>query len=261
MSKCDCDCVEKLAANSNTRDNSQVKPDENSVIYQTSLMSSLLAGVYRSERTLGDVFTHGEFGLGTFDDLDGEMIAFDGEAHQIFSDGSARVVSYDQHTPFAVVTKFNPSMTLEVSFDEPRSLEDIIDRLAPSQNHFCSIRLDGNFELVRTRTVHRQTPPFKPLVLAVSEQKYFDFRDVSGTLIGFRSPPYTQGVNVAGYHVHFITEQRDGGGHVLEYRIKRGKLQLGLVSKLLIDLPHNNEFDTANLNPADLDESIRKTEA
>ena len=262
MTAASCGCAEHIAASYLARNGALPLPIGDGEIYQTSLMSGLIAGVYEGDTTLGELFTHGDFGLGTFNDLDGELIAFDQHSHQLRADGSATPTRPEQKTPFAVVTWFKPSVDLPL--EQPMSgeaVEALINRLAPSANLFCAIRVDGEFELVRTRTVPRQERPYKPMLEAIAEQPTFDFSETRGTLIGFRSPPYVQGVNVAGYHIHYITDQRDGGGHVLEYRLKRGRLQLGLVSKLKIELPQNQDFLSADLFPADLDAAIRQAEA
>ncbi|WP_025732656.1 acetolactate decarboxylase [Carnimonas nigrificans] len=261
MTNAPCDCAERIAA-AYLAQHDHPAASDSVEIYQTSLMSGLIAGVYEGETTLGDLFTHGDFGLGTFDNLDGELIAFDKEAHQLRSDGSASATTNDQKTPFAVVTEFNPSV--EITLDEAMdsdAIEALIDRLVPSENHFCAIRIDGDFEWVSTRTVPRQERPYKPMLEAIAEQPTFDFKESSGTMIGFRTPSYLQGVNVAGYHIHYITDQRDGGGHVLNYRVTRGTLQLSVISKLRIDLPRTSDFLDADLNPADIDEAIRQAEA
>jgi len=77
-------------------------------LYQTSLISALIAGLYEGEMTYGEIRKHGDFGLGAFNDLDGEMVGFDGTFYQLRSDGSARPVAVDQKTRFAVVTFFQP---------------------------------------------------------------------------------------------------------------------------------------------------------
>lgn len=263
MTNTTCNCAEQIAASymANNPEHS-LAPATDIEVYQTSLMSGLIAGVYEGDTTLKELFTHGDFGLGTFNDLDGELIAFDKESYQLRSDGSASETSEDQQTPFAVVTWFRP--TVELELEESMTNEDVetlIDKLVPSPNLFCAIRLDGEFELVRTRTVPRQERPYKPMLEAIAEQPTFDFNDTHGTMIGFRCPPYLQGVNVAGYHIHYISDKRDGGGHVLEYRLKNARLQLGIVSKLRIDLPGNQDFLNADLYPEDIDAAIRKAEA
>src|SRR5580698_4362033 len=84
-------------------------------VYQTSTMGALLDGVYDGDVTIRELLRHGNFGLGTFNGLDGEMLVLDGVCYQLRGDGSARVADPDQRTPFAVVTWFDPDGTLEVS--------------------------------------------------------------------------------------------------------------------------------------------------
>lgn len=262
MKRSVCNCAESIAASYLAHHGEGLRADDDAEIFQSSLMSGLIAGVYEGDMTLGELFTHGDFGLGTFNELDGEMVAFDQEAHQLHGDGSANPALPQQRTPFAVVTHFKPSVDLQLTDAlTHKDIESLLDYLAPSPNLFCTIRLDGEFELVRTRTVPRQQRPYKPMLEATAAQPTFDFADTRGTMVGFRCPAYLQGVNVAGYHIHYINDGRDGGGHVLEYRLHQARLQLGLVSKLRIDLPRTQEFMQADLNPADLDAAIRSAEA
>ena len=64
-----------------------------SEVYQTSTMGALLDGVYDGDVTIAELLTHGDFGLGTFNHLDGEMVVLDGVCHHLRSDGSATVAA------------------------------------------------------------------------------------------------------------------------------------------------------------------------
>ncbi len=104
-----------------------------SVLYQTSLMSALLSGVYEGSTTIADLLKHGDFGLGTFNELDGELIAFSSQVYQLRADGSARKAQPEQKTPFAVMTWFQPQY--RKTFDHPVSrqqLHAVIDQQIPS---------------------------------------------------------------------------------------------------------------------------------
>lgn len=230
-------------------------------IYQASLMSALLDGVYEGELTIAELLKQGNFGLGTFNHLDGELIAFDREVHQLRSDGSARPAQMHQKTPFAVVTFFQPSVTQH--FEKPISkaeLHQCINEQIASPNLFCALRVDGQFSQVETRTVPRQERPYKPMLEAIEAQPTFSFHQRRGTLVGFRSPDYMQGIGVAGYHEHFVTDDRNGGGHVLDYQLDHGRLQFGVISRLNLQLPHDADFLRADLCPEDLDRAIRSAE-
>ncbi|QEU41586.1 acetolactate decarboxylase [Raoultella planticola] len=252
-----CTCQQSLCET--VRGFSAQQPDN--VLYQTSLMSALLSGVYEGNTTIADLLTHGDFGLGTFNELDGEMIAFSSEVYQLRADGSARKARGEQKTPFAVMTWFRPQH--RVSFDHPvnrQQLHEIIDRQIPSDNLFCALHIDGHFRHAHTRTVPRQTPPYRAMTDVLDDQPVFRFNQRKGILVGFRTPQHMQGINVAGYHEHFITDDRQGGGHLLDYQLDSGVLTFGEIHKLLIDLPADSAFLQADLHPDNLDAAIRAVE-
>ena len=231
------------------------------VIYQTSLMSALLSGVYEGETTIAQLMTRGDFGLGTFNELDGELIAFSQEVYQLRADGSARVALPEQKTPFAVMPWFKPQYRLQIDRAISRQkLHDIIDARIPSDNIFCALRIDGHFRHAHTRTVPRQTPPYRAMTDVLDDQPVFRFNGRHGVLVGFRTPQHMQGINVAGYHEHFITDDRQGGGHLLDYQLEHGVLTFGEIHKLVIDLPKDSAFLNANLHPDNLDAAIRAVE-
>ena len=240
-----CDCEASLCET--LRGFSAQHPD--SVIYQTSLMSALLSGVYEGETTIADLLAHGDFGLGTFNELDGEMIAFSSQVYQLRADGSARAAKPEQKTPFAVMTWFQPQY--RKTFDAPVSrqqIHDVIDQQIPSDNLFCALRIDGNFRHAHTRTVPRQKPPYRAMTDVLDDQPVFRFNQREGVLVGFRTPQHMQGINVA------------GGGHLLDYQLESGVLTFGEIHKLMIDLPADSAFLQANLHPSNLDAAIRSVE-
>jgi acetolactate decarboxylase len=225
------------------------------------MMSALLEGVYEGEVTYAELAQHGDFGLGTFNDLDGEMIAIDGKFFQLRSDGTAHVVDPMQKTPFAVMTFFRPEVSRRLERSLMRSeLYALLDELAPSQNIFYAIRLDGHFLRVVTRTVQRQVKPYRPLTEVVQEQATFEFKNVTGTIAGFRSPDYAQGISVGGYHLHFITSDRTGGGHVLDLMSEDATLMLDHSSGLHVELPETAAFLAAGLSKAGTAEAIERAE-
>jgi acetolactate decarboxylase len=229
-------------------------------LYQTSLMSALIAGNYEGQMTYGDIRKHGDFGLGTFNDLDGEMVGFDGMFYQVRSDGSARPVTDDQKTPFAVVTYFQPER--ELNLVQPMTKSDLLAMIekATVANLFSAVRVDGTFDEVRMRTVQRQTRPFPPLTEAAKHQAEKVFTNVEGTLAGFRSPIYAQGIGVAGFHLHFLRQDKQSGGHALDYRLRAGKVQICTVHNLRVELPTSAEFLKTNLEDPALNQKIKSAE-
>jgi acetolactate decarboxylase len=207
-------------------------------LFQTSTVDALLEGKYEGDVSFAELEAHGDFGLGTFDALDGEMICLDGDFFQVKSDGLAYAVDGDARTPFAVVTLFEPdvSQTLSMPMDY-EALCDYLDGVIGGGTICAAIRVDGSFEYVKTRSVPRQRKPYPPLVEVVEDQPTFELHDVSGSLVGFRFPDYAQGLNVSGYHFHFITADRSTGGHALGCRLAHGNLYIDHEGELRLELP------------------------
>jgi acetolactate decarboxylase len=208
------------------------------VLFQASTIGALLDGAYDGDLSFAELAEHGDLGLGTLNGLDGEMIALDGEFYRADVEGRVHPVSPHERTPFAVVTRFQP--TVETTFEGPLSHEELLaglDRSAPAGAASCAIRLDGRFELVRARSVLPQSPPYRPLTEVVAEQNEFELADVSGTMVGFRFPSYVEGIEVAGYHLHFVDEARERGGHVLDSRTVSLRAALDPSHDLHVELP------------------------
>jgi acetolactate decarboxylase len=205
---------------------------------QASTIGALLEGAYDGDLSFAELADHGDLGLGTLNGLDGEMIALDGEFFRADVEGRIHPVPAEERTPFAVVVEFEP--TIEAVVEEPlehAALLSRLDRLAPAGASSCAVRVDGRFDRVRARSVPRQRPPYRPLTEVVADQRVFEFDDVAGTLVGFRFPAYAAGIEVAGYHLHFLDADRSRGGHVLEARIRSGSVAIDPSDDLHVELP------------------------
>jgi acetolactate decarboxylase len=230
-------------------------------IFQTSTMAALLDGIYEGNVSIRELLCHGDFGLGTFNSLDGEMLVLDGVCYQLRGDGSATVADLDELTPFAAVTWFHPDHTIEVSEPCDRGgLKTLIDESLDSTNLMVAVRVTGDFSMVGTRTVTKQQQPYRPFTEATQGQQEVTLADVTGTLAGFRMPAYEQGISVAGYHSHFIDKDRHHGGHALDYRLVRGTVDISVRSELHLSLQRTSKFLRANLDSTDIDRQIRQTE-
>ncbi len=208
------------------------------VLFQASTIDALLNGNYDGDVSFAELRTRGDFGIGTVDALDGEVVGLDGTFYQVRADGRAYEVDGRAKTPFAVVTFFEP--TLSRSLDVREDLAALcasLDQIVGGGDVLCAVRLDGRFGYVKTRSVPRQRRPYPPLAEVVKRQPTFEFRDVQGSLVGFRFPDYARGLNVPGYHFHFITDARTAGGHVLECRLAWGELRVDREADLRLELP------------------------
>jgi acetolactate decarboxylase len=213
------------------------------VLFQASTIGALLEGSFEGDVTFAELADHGDFGLGTVNHLDGEMVALDGHFYRADVDGRLHELPGSERTPFAVVVPFRPGLEfdLEGSVDHDRLLAEI-DRRIPADAASCAVRIDGRFELVRARSVPRQEPPYRPLTEVVAEQKVFELASVDGTMLGFRFPAYAEGIEVSGWHLHFVTEDRSRGGHVLDSRSSTLHVELDPSGELHVELPPGVEL-------------------
>jgi acetolactate decarboxylase len=196
-------------------------------ITQVATIDALLAGVYDGHMSLQALRRFGDFGLGTYESLDGEMLLLDGVFYKVKYDGTVEQPLLAERTPFAAVTRFVATYeeTIQNPVDLP-ALDARIDAIVPEQNLSVAFIVRGNFSRMQTRSVPGQAEPYPPLAEVTKHQAVFDFADVNGVMVGFRLPAFVAGVNVPGYHMHFLTEDLSAGGHVLDFELRDGTLEM-----------------------------------
>lgn len=227
-----------------------VDPLARESLFQVSTLDALLAGLYDGVMDFASLSSRGNFGIGTIDRLDGEMIGCDGSFYRIDAQGRVHDVPAEETTPFACVTFFEPDLRCRLlRGTDYAALSDVLAELLPTANLFYAVRIEGTFSLVRTRSVPPQERPYRPLVEIVASQPVFEFHDVTGTLVGFRCPSFVSGLNVPGDHLHFLTEDRTGGGHVLELVIEDAQLTVDVTPTFVLVLPLGDDaFYTLDLD-------------
>lgn len=230
------------------------------VLFQASTIASLLDGAYDGDVSFAELAEHGDFGLGTLNALDGEMVALEGRFYRADVDGLIDEIPPHERTPFAALIWFEPS--IERRLVGPLGHDELLaelDAVAADPDSSCAFRVDGEFELVVARSVPRQLPPYRPLAEVVADQHMFELRELEGTLVGFRFPDYAQGLEVAGHHLHFISADREHGGHVLEARLREGTASFDVAAELHVELPPGVELDSAQLD-ASTQEALDRVE-
>ena len=230
-------------------------------LFQISTINALLNGDYHGAMTFGELKRYGDFGIGTFDGLDGEMIGLEGRFYQIKSDGVAYPVPYSMTTPFAVVTVFDDDKTVSVQAGmDYEGLQRYLDTLIPDANIFYAVKIVGTFNDIKVRSVPKQKEPYPPLVEAVREQTTFEFRDSKGAIVGFRCPESVKGINVPGYHFHFITQDRKAGGHLLSCQIRQATIIVDYTSEFHMVLPQQDSASPRSAPNKDRTEELKTVE-
>ena len=230
-------------------------------VTQYSTIDALLAGAYDGVAPCEDVLQYGNLGIGTFDKLDGEMIVLDGVVYQAPASGRVRRATPSMTTPFASVCFFEAetrfTLETEASFD---ALKTRMDQAVPNPNVFCAVKLHGHFKTMKIRSVPAQEKPYPALVDVVESQSIFDLKDVTGSIVGFRSPPFVKGINVPGYHLHFLSDDCMQGGHILDFDMDQADCQMDVLDRFFMILPEGGQgLETLDL-AEDRAEELKKVE-
>ncbi len=214
-------------------------------IYFCAPVNAIVEGLLEQNVPMTEIKQHGDFGLGTFNDLDGEMVLLDGVVYQITADGQVAVVEDERTlTPFACVTSYQPvshdELEEELAYD---AFLDWLVRLLPSPNLFYALRMEGEFASIKARSVPKQDN-YRTLVEVAREQTLFQFDNVSGTLVGFFTPTFMASLSVPGLHLHFLSADLSSGGHVLECRPRKVRVGVQFINRLELALPMSMDYLT-----------------
>ena len=211
---------------------------ERETLSQVSTIEALMEGLYDGVITYGELEKYGDFGIGTFDGLNGEMVGFDGNFYQVRTDGIAYEVSDTMTAPFADVTFFDADLRQDLPEGlNYEQIKDYVDGVLPTVNIFHAIKINGTFSYMKARSVPAQEKPYPPLDEVIQRQTTFVFNDIEGTMVGFRCPEFVTDINVPGYHLHFLTGNRDAGGHVLDFVVEDAVVSVDHTSDFYMILP------------------------
>lgn len=214
-------------------------------VYLSAPVSALMKGLYEEDTTIANIKKHGDFGLGTFNDLNGEMVMLDGRAYRLETDGLAHSVDDAAQMPFACVTFFHPTTVEDIEQDlDDAGFKNLLERLIPSKNMFYAMRIDGCFNHLKVWSIHKQDN-YRPI--AEVRPTPFDFQDIEGTLVGFYTPRFIGSLSMPGHHLHFLSADRRHGGHLFQCRLKKARIAIQFVPKLKLNLPMTLDYLTTDL--------------
>ena len=228
-------------------------------VFITSPLAALVEGIYRADTTIGRIRQKGNFGIGTFNDLDGEMVFLDGKVYCLRPQGDAEVIGDDIRTPFALVTQFEGDT--EERFDSrvaEADFEHALLDLIPSTNLMYALRIEGRFSYLRARSVPKQSN-YLPLADIAALQTVFEFHDVEGVIVGFYTPDFLSGIHMTGLHLHFITADRKHGGHLLGAATDGVTVSLQHAPSIELGLPLTLDFMTME-RTRDMEADLDKVE-
>ena len=233
-------------------------------MYQVSTLQALILGYSRTVINVDELIQHGDTGLGTFEDVNGEMIVMDGHCYRADQFGNVTEVDPSTGIPFAAVARLYGNQQFQLN-DMPnfasiqteltRKIEEVF-----GLNSMHIVRIDGEFGKIDARS----EGPYRSHHIRLKEilfhtQQSFLFENIRGSLVGVYFPDYMDGINMPGWHLHFLSEDRTKGGHVFDASIIKGAARVDKITSIHINLPKEASFDTYSLKE-DLESEIKSVE-
>lgn len=237
---------------SDSANNPTTKGDDNKItdeFYHYSIWAALVNKIYDGNLTVREAKTHGDTGLGTYNGVDGELIMIDDVLYQVPSSGEVKIAGDATHIPFLNATFFHKEFSFEISnrvnYD---SLRKEIHQHFPSPNYFYAFKIHGKFDTLKLGSMQKQEKPYpKTLDSLMPDRPKFNHTNISGTMVGFYCPDFMGDINVAGFHLHFLSDDKKSGGHVMEFTGKNFNVQMDKLTSYRFVLPETEEYNKANL--------------
>lgn len=230
-------------------------------LFQYNTLGALMAGLYEGTMTIAELLTHGNLGVGTLDSIDGELIVLDGKAYQAKGDKTITELSGDVKVPYAAVVFHHPEVVFKQRFaSTDTELKKRIESYFDGENLFRSIKITGKFSKIHVRMIPRAKEGTKFIEVSQHQPEY-TIEDIEGTIVGIWTPKMFHGVSVAGYHLHFISKDSTFGGHVLDFILDEGEVEIGAVDQLEQAFPvQDRKYLFAHLNIDELKKDIDQAE-
>ena len=246
----------------NNTSSSETAQDRETV-YQVALLQSLTQGYYDGIIKVSELKQHGDTGIGTFEGVNGEMIVIDGKVYQALGDGTVKEADENETVPFSNVSFFDSDVSVDLKdIKDMASFKAELDKTVneKGKNMFYLVKVSGTFEKMFVRSEIKQEKPYKSLDKALeTDQREFNYENITGTVVGLYCPDYMGGLNTPGWHFHFISDDRTKGGHMLNLSFASAKAELDITPSFDMTLSDNSDFQSMEL-AKNVDDAIKKVE-
>ncbi|MDU4618566.1 MAG: acetolactate decarboxylase [Staphylococcus epidermidis] len=189
------------------------------VLYQHGTLGTLMAGLLEGTASINDLLEHGDLGIATLTGSDGEVIFVDGKAYHANEHKEFIELTGDEMTPYATVTKFKADSSFKTSNKNQEEVFDEVKKQMKSENMFSAVKISGTFKKMHVRMMPGQEPPYTRLIDSARRQPEETRENIKGSIVGFFTPELFHGIGSAGFHIHFANDDRDFGGHILDFEV------------------------------------------
>ncbi|SCS69367.1 acetolactate decarboxylase [Staphylococcus aureus] len=232
-----------------------------SVLYQHGTLGTLMAGLFKGTASINELLQHGDLGIATLTGSNGEVIFLDGKAYHANEHKEFVELKGDELTPYATVTKFVADTSYETKDKSSEAVFAEIKEKMLSENLFSAVKISGLFKKMHVRMMPAQEPPYTRLIDSARRQPEQTETYVKGSVVGFFTPELFHGIGSAGFHVHFANDDRNFGGHVLDFEVEDVKVEIQNIETFEQHFPiHDEDFTNANIDYKDIADEIREAE-
>lgn len=219
-------------------------------LIQASTLNALMLGNFDKTVSVKDFLHHADTGIGTYTGLDGEAIFEDGVAYKATADGKVSVMQPEDGVAFGTVAKFDESVP-EVELKNISDIETLKQALEPyvkeDQNIFYMIKAKGVFKTMHVRSCFACEKPYPTLSEVAQDQREFHFENTHGDVIAVWCPKYVNGINLPGWHFHYLSGDKTQGGYILGLSSDDLRVKIDKIERFDLTLPQNAEFAQRDL--------------
>ena len=231
------------------------------VLYQHGTLGTLMAGLLEGTASINDLLEHGDLGIATLTGSDGEVIFVDGKAYHANEHKEFIELTGDEMTPYATVTKFKADSSFKTSNKNQEEVFDEVKKQMTSENMFSAVKISGTFKKMHVRMMPGQEPPYTRLIDSARRQPEETRENIKGSIVGFFTPELFHGIGSAGFHIHFANDDRNFGGHVLDFEVEDVKVEIQNFETFEQHFPSYDEtFTNADIDYKDIADEIREAE-
>ena len=230
-------------------------------LFSAGYAAGFIGGLYDAFYPYSQLKQHGDFGLGAPAKLDGELMMLNGQLYKTQATGKTTPLNDTDKTPYALVCFFHPQKVYKPNKAlDKAALYHYLDSVLTNQNGIYAIHISGSFGYIKTRAFPPvEQKPYLPLAAMLDRQHFFEFHDIKGDLVGYRSPAFLEGQLISGYHFHFLADTKDHGGHIIDVVANDITIEVDMLSSYTIDLPQTADFNNFDFRK-DRKEEIKSVE-
>ena len=231
------------------------------VLYQHGTLGTLMAGLLEGTASINDLLEHGDLGIATLTGSDGEVIFVDGKAYHANEHKEFIELTGDEMTPYATVTKFKADSSFKTSNKNQEEVFDEVKKQMKSENMFSAVKISGTFKKMHVRMMPGQEPPYTRLIDSARRQPEETRENIKGSIVGFFTPELFHGIGSAGFHIHFANDDRDFGGHILDFEVDDVTVEIQNFETFEQHFPVDDKsFTDADIDYKDIADEIREAE-